>query len=88
MFLLTAFTATAFGRVVGLMLVGAILIVGAYGVGYYNGRKNGVASYKAKIERAIKKSVAKGDKARADALKEFDKNPDTYSDPFERKGED
>lgn len=88
MFILTAFTATAFGRLVGMILVGAVLIAGAYGVGYYNGRKSGVASYKAKIERAIKKSVAEGDKARAEALKEFDKNPDKYSDPFERKGDD
>ena len=87
MFFLTYFTATAFGRVVGMMLVGAILIVGAYGVGYYNGRKNGVAAYKAKIERAIKKSVEKGNKAEAEALKKFDKDPDSFTDPFERKGD-
>ena len=85
MFFLSYFTATTFGRVVGIALVSIVVLFGTYWVGYYKGHVNGVAGYKAKIERAIGRAVQKGNKAEIDALKDFDKNPDGFTDPFERK---
>jgi len=81
---LTYFTATAFGRWVGIGLVLTVVLLGSHTYFYFKGRSAGAAAYKAKIEREIKKATDKGDKARADALKDFDKNSDSYSDPFER----
>lgn len=64
------------GRWVGI----GLLIIAAIGGLYTKGRIDGRASYKAKVERQINDAIAKGDKGRADALRNLDASgvPDSW----------
>ncbi len=63
-----------------LVAVGA----GMFAAGYTAGRVDERAFYKARINREIAKSVIKGDTARTQALKEFDRADDLPDDGFRR----
>jgi hypothetical protein len=57
---------------VGRWIAGGLVIIAALGGLYTKGRLDGRASYKSKVERQINDAIAKGDKGRADALRDLD----------------
>lgn len=61
--------------------IGVVVILGGT---YTKGRFDGRASYKAQVEAAIAKAVAKGDAAKAKALKDFDASTELPDDGFAR----
>jgi hypothetical protein len=76
-----AFVLSPLGRWIAVAGVSALLILGSYTKGRFDGR----AAYKSKIEREIADAITKGNGAKADALREFDASPDSLpNDGFRR----
>ena len=73
------FMQSTLGRAIIVCVVVAAVALGIYG----KGRSDGRAAYQAKLTREINQAIAKGERARAEALKKFDATKD-FTDGFER----
>lgn len=74
-----AFFLSPLGRYFAIAGVAFALISGVY----LKGRSDGKAYFQAKLTREINEAIAKGDRARAEALNRFDSMKD-YDDGFAR----
>jgi hypothetical protein len=67
----------------GLLALG--VVIGGFTLGYGKGGYDTYAAYKVKIQKEADNAIAKGNSAKADALREFDASPDELpNDGFRR----